>query len=128
MKPQELTIESEVFDDLRSKLNAAINVMVRNLLEKGLISGSVSTKIDVEIRKTENRETGEVVYMPEFRPSVNMKIGAKGKVECEPVGGMIMQQGTTGRIYVATNQISMDELMAAEMETVERLKEEQKGA
>ena len=128
MKPQELTITSEVFEDLRNKLNAAINITVNRLLDKGLSNGNVSAKIDILIRESTNKETGEVTIMPEFEPSVSMKIEAKGKMDCQKVGGMILRQGQSGRIYVATNQISMNELMAAEMKTVERLKEEQKGA
>lgn len=128
MKPQELTITSEVFEDLRNKLNAAINITVNRLLDKGLSNGNVSAKIDISIRETTNKETGEVTIMPEFEPSVSMKIGAKGKMDCEKVGGMIMRQGPSGRIYVATNQISIDELMEAELETADRLAGEQKGA
>ncbi len=111
MQAQELNLECEIFDEFREKADAAINTVVNQLIEKGLMSGSVSMKIDIQMRKDADADSAEIVYMPEFEPKVNVKIGASGSVKCAKKGGIILKQAPCGKNIVGNNQISIDELM-----------------
>lgn len=113
MKAQELNIDCEVFDDFREKLTGAINLVLDQLIAKGLSGGSVNAKIDIAIRQDTDTDTGEIIRMPEFEPKITMKIGAKGTVKCIKQEGMILKKALCGRNIVGSNQISMDELLAS---------------
>ena len=112
MKPQELNINCEVFDELRERLNTVINSLISAMIEKNLTTGSVGAKIGIELYKHTDEETGELLYLPEFKPDVSMKVGAKAKVECSKVTGMIMMQGQDRNYFVGSNQIDIEELLA----------------
>ena len=109
MKPQELNLNCEVFDVFRMRMDLAINALMRNMIEKDMMTGNITAKIDVELMKKVT-DDGEVIWMPEIKPCVNLKIGAKCKLECPTKGGFMMKQGNEGFI-IGTNQVSMDELM-----------------
>ena len=117
MKPQELKIECECFDELRERLNAALHSVIDALIEKQLPTGTVAAKIGIAIHHKTDEETGEVLLMPEFKPDVSLKIGGKGKIELGTICGIYLKQTEDGSHLVASNQISIDDLMA-----------EQKGA
>ena len=114
MKPQELTIDSDCFWDLKQRMTEGITEALDTLMEKKLSIGSISTKIDIEIRETQNEETGEIVYQPIFSYDVNYKIGAKHKIGKGVSAGLYLEKTMDGRNIVASNQISMDELVEEE--------------
>ena len=111
MKPQELNLESEVFDEFRTNLSAAINIVVNQMISRRMESGTVSAKIGIKIHKVTNSETGEIHIMPEFAPVINMKIGAKDNLKLATQAGMILKQSGCGKNFVGSNQVSIDELM-----------------
>ena len=119
MTPQELSIGNEIFTDMRIKMDAALNGVISNLIDKDLGSGKVTAKIDISLFKKTDKETGEVYYEPVFEPVVNFNIGGKGKIECSAPVGLIVKKTRCGKNYIGSNQISIDELIK---------EEEQKGA
>lgn len=119
MKPKELSIYNEIFDDLRFKMDAALNAVITNLIEKDLGSGKVTAKIDITMHQKTDQETGEVIYEPVFEPVVNVVVGAKGKLECSAPVGLIVKKSKCGKNFIGTNQVSFDDLMD---------EEDQKGA
>ena len=110
MKPQELNIESEIFDDLREKFDIAINAVIRNLINKSMGEGSLTAKIKIQLDKHVTSD-GEVSYMPTFEPKINIKIGAKGDIECEKAEGLLLKESCDGRHVIGTSQVTMDELI-----------------
>ena len=117
MKPQELSLKSEFLDEFRANMDAALGMCVRHLIERGLYKGEVSARIGIEIEKYTDKETGEIYYNMELSPDVKMKIGAKGKLDCNQKKGIVVVPDRTGTPLVASNQIDIDELLT-----------EQKGA
>lgn len=111
MKPAELSIGTEIFTDMRIKLDTALNAVISNLISKDLSTGRVTAKIDIELFKKTDQETGEVYYEPVFKPTVGLNIGGKGKLDCSAPLGLILKKSSCGRNFVGTNQISFDEVM-----------------
>ena len=114
MKPQVLDLSSEVLSEFRNRFDFALSALIRNLVDKDLTAGEVSGKVKIEINKATNEETGEIMMMPVIKPEVHLKVNAKGKIECGQMEGMVMRMSPCGEPVVASNQISMDELMEAE--------------
>ena len=114
MKPQVLDMDSEVLAEFKDSLNSAIQIVIDQLTKKSLSSGEVSAKIKIALISRTDSKTGEVLIMPEIEPNVGMKIGAKGKLECQKQAGMILQKSPCGKPVVASNQVSIDELMDVE--------------
>ena len=104
-----LSIENKVFNDTRIMLDAYLNMMIRMMIEKDLPSGSVGLKINVEIMKKVT-DDGEIIYVPEIEPKVNVKVGASGSDKCHVKKGLIMKRSHDGKNYVCENQISMDDV------------------
>ena len=114
MKPQILDMDSEALEEFRERFNLAISSLIRNMVKKDLGAGVVAGKIKIEIDRTVDKDTGEVILMPKLTPDVSMKVDAKGKIECSQVTGMILQTTPCGQPVVASNQITMDELIEAD--------------
>ena len=114
MRPQILDLSSEALEEFRNKFNQAIAVVIRNLIDKKLMKGTVTGRIDITIMETVDKETGEVYWMPKIEPVVNLKVDAKGKLECNTQADMILKKTPCGEPVVASNQISFDELMQLE--------------
>lgn len=110
MKAQELTIESEVFDDFRQKLDAALALTIFNLKDKRLNEGAISCGIKIKIMEVKDGQ-GVISTMMSVDPDIKVKIGAKGKVECEKQSGLIIDLDEDRRPVVASNQIDIDELL-----------------
>ena len=111
MKPTELSIDNEIFADLRFKMDVALNAVISNLIEKKLNAGKVTAKIDISLFEKTDEETGEVFYEPVFEPVVNVNVGAKGKFECSAPVGLIVKKSKCGNNFIGTNQITFDEVM-----------------
>lgn len=111
MKPQSLDLESEVFDEFRANLDAAIRMTVAQLVQKDLTAGTINTKIDIAIKKEADEETGEIIYIPTIEPDVKIKFGAKGGLKCKRATGFLMKQKQDGTFLIGSKQIEIDELM-----------------
>lgn len=110
MKPQELNLDSELFEDFRNKVNLAINVLMREMIVKGWAGGKISANIGIEM-KSHVTDEGEILYMPTIKPDVKIKIESKANIECEKQEGFIVKQDGANGFVVGTNQITMDELL-----------------
>lgn len=114
MKPQELNLDCELFAEFRQALDAAVKIILVRMMEKGLDSGSIIGKLDITLR-TSTTEDGEIRYLPEILPDVQMKIGTKTKLDCTKQIGFLAKRSGRG-IVIGTDQITMDELIAAGQE------------
>ena len=114
MKPQELNLNCELFAEFRQALDAAVKIILVRMMEKGLDSGSIIGKLDITLR-TSTTEDGEIRYLPEILPDVQMKIGTKTKLDCTKQIGFLAKRSERG-IVIGTDQITMDELIAAGQE------------
>ena len=110
MKPQELNLECELFNDFREALDSAIKVVLVRMMEKGLDSGTITGKLDITLRSHVSETTGEVSFMPEIVPDVSMKIGTKAKIDCAKQLGFLAKRSLHG-VVVGTDQVTMDELI-----------------
>ena len=110
MKPQELGLESEIFDEFRTVLSSAIRNTVRELIERDLAIGTVSTKIRIELKREIDND-GVVTLMPEISSDIGSKIGASGKMKLGDQKGLILKTGKNGELIIGTNQISIDEML-----------------
>lgn len=111
MKPQRLNIESEALEEFRQSLNAALEIVTCQLIRRKLQKGTVSAKVAITIHERADDKTGEVYYQMELEPNVHMKIGASDSLKCGTKAA-IMKQDAEGRPLIASEQISMDELIA----------------
>ena len=110
MKPQIFKLDAEILEEFRQKMDAALESVLRIMIEKEMADGCVTGKIDLEMMKKTNQETGEIYYDVELVPNVNMKIGVGGKIECEKKQ-VLAKTDRNRRVVVASNQISMDEFI-----------------
>ena len=116
MRPKELSINNEIFTDLRVKMDMALNAVITNLIDKKLGAGKVTAKIGIELFEKTNEETGEIYYDPVFKPEVNISVGEKAKLECSAPLGMVLKKSRCGKNIISSNQISMEDLEEAEKE------------
>lgn len=110
MQPQEFTLQSEILDEFRYKLDFALNSICRHMVDKKLPTGTVAAKIKIEMEEQKDKETGEIYYEIEVDPAVDMKIGAKGRFDCDKKKALA-RQSREGTTWIADNQISMDDLL-----------------
>lgn len=110
MKPQIFRLDSEILEEFRIKMDAALELVSRMMIEKKLPDGAVTAKIDIEMMERTNKDTGEIYYDVELQPKVNINVSAGGKIECDKKMTM-MKLGRDRLPYVASNQIDMDELL-----------------
>lgn len=110
MKPQELNLDCELFEDFRNKVDLAINALIRSMIRKGLTGGKISASIGIEM-KDHVTDEGEILYMPIIKPVVKIKVESNEKIECEKQEGFIVKPDGANGFVVGTNQITMDELL-----------------
>ena len=115
MKPQELSLNCEIFDEFRDRLDKAITIIMRNMVSKGIHAGSITGKIKIELSQT-TTDDGEIIYMPKIKPAVNLKLSAKGDIECGVQDGFLMKPDGNDGFVIGTSQVSMDELMEEQRE------------
>ena len=111
MKPQQLTMNAECFDQFRNNFDAALNGIVNNLISKRLMEGEVTAKVKITLLETTDKDNGEIIRQLVVEPDVNMKIGAKLRLECSERGGIFLKQNAEGHNIIADNQVSIDELL-----------------
>ena len=110
MKPQQMDLNCELFDDFRQAMDAAIRSVLDRMIEKGLDSGSVTGKLDITLRTSVSETTGEVMYLPEIDPKVSMSFGTKAKIDCVKQMGFLAKLSQNG-VVIGTDQVTMDELL-----------------
>ena len=115
MKPQVISLGHDALTEFRENMDAALQSVSKLMMSKGLKTGTVSAKIDIEIFETETID-GEVLRMMGLEPDVQMKIGSKDKYKCRRIGGLYTQIDDDGYVIAGDRQISMDELTEQEGE------------
>jgi hypothetical protein len=111
MKPQALTLESEVFIDFREKLDATLAMIINNMIDKDLRDGAISCNINIRMAEMANAD-GEMMTVVQVEPEINMRIGSKAKVKTTGSGVLIVKRDDDGIPYVGSSQISIDELLS----------------
>lgn len=109
MKPQELTLDCELFNEFREAMDKAIKNCMRQMVSRRLNTGTISGKIEITLTEGAD-ENGEVIFHPEIEPDVAVKIGTKGNIKCQKKVGIIMKCSPDGFV-VGTDQVTMDELI-----------------
>lgn len=107
---EQLSLANKIFADTRVKLDMALNTLIKSMVDKDMEVGSASLRIKVEM-ETKVTDDGEIIYVPKFKPKVNIKVAAKGDMDCFVPKGLVMKRGQTGQYLVCENQISMDEVV-----------------
>ena len=110
MKPQELNLGCELFDEFRLALDNAIRIAIENMMAKGLHSGTVTGKLDITLNQYKDKDSGEMIYTPEIKPDVSMKIGTRAKIDLTKQAGFLAKR-SDDRIVVGTDQVTMDEMI-----------------
>ena len=113
MKPQELTINGELFDETRNNLDMAMKILINRMISTGIKKGAVSLKVGIELKEIIN-DSGEVIRMPDISYSVGMGMTEKDTLKGNLQRGLIMKRSQCGKLMVSTEQISMDELTEGE--------------
>lgn len=113
MKPQELSINGELFDETRENLDTAMKILVNRMISTRINKGTVNLKISIEIKDIINDE-GEVIRMPDISYSVGMGMSEKDTLKGNLQRGLMLKRSSCGNLFVASDQISMDELMEGE--------------
>lgn len=110
MKPQELSINGELFDETRDNLDMAMKILLNRMISTGIKKGAVSLKVGIELKEIIN-DNGEVIRMPDISYNVGMGMTEKDTLKGNLQRGLIMKRSACGRLMVSTDQISMDELI-----------------
>ena len=113
MKPQELSINGELFDETRNNLDMAMKILINRMISTGIKKGAVSLKVGIELKEIIN-DSGEVIRMPDISYSVGMGMTEKDTLKGNLQRGLIMKRSPCGKLMVSTEQISMDELTEGE--------------
>lgn len=113
MKPQELTINGELFDEFRNNFDVAMKILINRMISTRIGKGSVNAKITINMKEFVN-DQGELVRMPEMDFGIGMGMSEKDSMKGNLQRGLILKRRTTGGLLIGTDQISMDELMGGE--------------
>lgn len=110
MKPQELSINSELFEETRNNLDTAMKILINRMISTRINKGTVSLKIGIEIKDIIN-DDGEVIRMPEISYNIGMGMTEKDSMKGNLQRGLMLKRSSCGKLFVSTEQISMEELM-----------------
>lgn len=110
MKPQELTINGELFEEFRNNFDTAMMILINRMITTRIGKGTVNAKITINMKEFID-DNGEVVRMPEMDFGIGMGMSEKDSMKGNLHRGLILKRGATGRLLVGTEQISMDELV-----------------
>lgn len=110
MKPQELSINSELFEETRNNMDTAMKILINRMISTRINKGTVSLKIGIEIKDIIN-DDGEVIRMPEISYNIGMGMTEKDSMKGNLQRGLMLKRSSCGKLFVSTEQISMEELM-----------------
>lgn len=107
MKPEELSLYAEALAEFRENLDAMIRMLVLNLTEKDLETGTISAKIKVNLKK-ETDSIGQQVYVMGIEPEVGIKIGASGKAKMKEKNGIFLRYRQDGTPIIGGKQMEIE--------------------
>ena len=112
MKKQfEIGIDHELFRGAKAAFNTCMRAAVAKAISTGSYEGSATLKINFEIYKTLDQETGEYKEMPEMKYKASYSVPMKESAEATIVEKSQLQRTEDGYALIS-GQISMNELMA----------------
>lgn len=109
MKPQELTINGELFDEFRNNFDIAMKILINRMISTRIDKGSVNAKIKINMKEFID-DNGEIVRMPEMDFGIGMSMSEQDSMKGNLHRGLILKRQAGGGLLVGTDQISMDEL------------------
>lgn len=112
MKPEALSIDSQVFDDLRMQISQALNRCVARMRETGMMEGSVSAKIGLEFIDSRDKEpgTGPRVDVMKIDGKIGMTVPMRYEGKVNSKIGIQCVRGENS-FMIADGQISMEEIL-----------------
>ena len=110
MKTQELTINGEMFDELRNNLDVAMKILLNRMISTRIGKGSVNAKIAITMKEFVD-DSGEIVRMPEIDYSIGMGMSEKDSMKGNVQRGLILQRCSAGKLMIGSQQVSMDDVM-----------------
>lgn len=113
MKPQELSINGELFEETRDNIDTTIRMLIARMISTGIKKGTVSLKLSIELKEY-IADGGEIVRMPDISYSVGMGMTEKDTMKGNLHRGMILKRSECGRLMVIPDQVSMDDVLAEE--------------
>lgn len=87
-----------------------MKILVNRMISTRINKGTVSLKIGIEIKDIIN-DDGEVIRMPEISYNIGMGMTEKDSMKGNLQRGLMLKRSSCGKLFVSTEQISMDELM-----------------
>ena len=109
MKPQELTINGELFEEFRQNFDASMMILVNRMISTRITKGAVNAKIGIEIKEFVD-DNGEIVRMPEINYNIGMGMTEKETMKGSMRRGLFLKRAS-GKLIVASEQISMDDVI-----------------
>ena len=110
MKTQALTINGEMFEELRTNIDVAMKILINRMITARIDKGNVSAKISITLKEIID-DNGEIVRMPELDYTIGMGMSEKESIKGSMKRGLILQRCPAGRLMIGSQQVSMDELM-----------------
>ena len=108
MTPEFLSLNCEALDEFRTNLDEILKLLINNLVERNLRTGTVNAKIKVTIENATDG-SGAPVHQLKLEPDLWLKIGAKGQMKCKAQSGLLMKYTEDGEPVIGPSQISVDE-------------------
>lgn len=115
MKPQELTIGGELFNEFRNNFDIGMRILINRMISTRISKGTVSAKVSIELKECVN-DAGEIVRMPEINYSIGMGMSEKDSMKGNMQRGLIMKNNGNGKLLIGSSQIDIDELIKDEEE------------
>ena len=111
MKPQNLTINGEVFDDLRQRFDEAMLLALRKMQELKIHAGTLTATVEIRMAE-EADENGETIYTPVFDAQVAINLPLKGKIKVPTQEGLMMIRDPNSSGYlVASRQYTIMDML-----------------
>ena len=110
MKPQELTIDGELFDEFRRNFDTAMKILINRMISTRIGKGTVNAKITINMREFID-DNGEVIRMPEMDFGIGMGMSEKDSMKGNLHRGLILKRRANGGLLIGTEQVSMNELI-----------------
>lgn len=104
-----LSINSTVFAKLLTDMDVGLSMVLRQMLDKGAGSGTLTAKIAIEVTKDVDKMGREYIE-PKFKFKTGINIPLKGSLESQAPAGLILEN-RGGEFVILGNQVSMDDLM-----------------
>jgi len=112
MKPQALTMDSEIMEDSRTNLSSALNITLGEMMEQDLSEGTVTLKVKIVLKKAVAPD-GEIIWQPKISSKTTAKYGSGFDLTAAAKPGLFAFRNREGKLLIGSNQISMDDLETA---------------